>query len=468
MYDSPVFQSLTRNQGADLLADGLWGFEREAQRVDGQGNLALTRRPEMPHLSSDLGQITVDFAESQAELVSAPRGSPQEALGALERLHDALDEARPDEFLWPFSMPPRLPAEDLIPIARFGDTAEGKKQEFYRENLARRYGKKMQMISGLHANFSFAPALVAALRAEWGTGQTEREFSDALYFAVARNALRHRWLLILLFGASPAADPTYSNVIGKELERVRLCCPEAELAARQYERFAVSLRVSRYGYSNRNPRRVSFDSIGEYTAQLRSLVDQGTFLKDSELYSPVRVKQVPVGTESQTEALERRGAAYLEVRVLDTDPFVREGIALETVRFLHVFLAFCLVEPWRPLTAWESENADRNHHLVALAGRRSGLNLFDFARGRRSLEDMAGDIFTALKPIASAMDRDGEGVHTRAVAAQERKIADRRLLPSSQVLETMIRGRIGFASLGLKLAKEHKKVPKEAEHARTA
>jgi glutamate--cysteine ligase len=44
-------------------------------------------------------------------------------------------------------MPPRLPSEEIIPIAKFDDTPEGREKEIYRLGLANRYGKRMQMIS---------------------------------------------------------------------------------------------------------------------------------------------------------------------------------------------------------------------------------------------------------------------------------------------------------------------------------
>ncbi|MDZ7834172.1 MAG: hypothetical protein U5K84_01280 [Alkalibacterium sp.] len=56
-----------------------------------------------------------------------------------------------DEFVWPFSMPNILPDENDIPLIKVDDQSEIR----YRENLAGKYGRKKQMISGVHFNFSF-------------------------------------------------------------------------------------------------------------------------------------------------------------------------------------------------------------------------------------------------------------------------------------------------------------------------
>ena len=57
----------------------------------------------------------------------------------------------------------------------------------------------MQMISGMHFNYSFHTKIWQQL----GNGFNKK---NAVLFGVARNFLRYQWLLTYLLGASPIAD----------------------------------------------------------------------------------------------------------------------------------------------------------------------------------------------------------------------------------------------------------------------
>ena len=61
-----------------------------------------------------------------------------------------------DEYLWTSSNPPALPKEEEIPIAKMNDPMEDK----YRYELAQKYGRKKQLLSGIHYNFSFDEAFL--------------------------------------------------------------------------------------------------------------------------------------------------------------------------------------------------------------------------------------------------------------------------------------------------------------------
>lgn len=230
-----------------LLLNGKWGIERELQRVTELGDLALTPHPAVFGDKLKNKEITTDFSESQMELITPPFSKVEEVDRYLKMLHEKAWAGVRNEYLWPLSMPPRLPEEELIPIARFNDTEEGHSAYIYRQGLANRYGKKMQMISGIHFNFSFGNKLLHTLYELFGENRGFSTFRDELYFSVARNFLRYRWLLIYLYGASPSCDDTYDVVVNDEVEKIKKCCPEC---CNQYDKYATSLRVSRFGYTN--------------------------------------------------------------------------------------------------------------------------------------------------------------------------------------------------------------------------
>jgi hypothetical protein len=181
--------------------------------------------------------VTTDFSESQIELATSPFGSVEEAYEHLITLQLQVEKELGEELLWPLSIPPRLPAEDDILIARFGDSPEGKEKELYRSDLALCYGKKMQMICGIHYNFSFGTEMLDYLYSLFGNGKEKRTFADELYFALTRNFLRYRWLLIYLFGASPTIDSTYYSVICHELKLIENCYPEFCIPNFNYEQY---------------------------------------------------------------------------------------------------------------------------------------------------------------------------------------------------------------------------------------
>jgi glutamate--cysteine ligase len=75
-------------------------------------------------------------------------------LAELTEIHQAVYRAIGDELLWCSSMPCSLPADDAIPIGRYGNSNVGRAKSIYRMGLSHRYGRRMQTISGIHYNFS--------------------------------------------------------------------------------------------------------------------------------------------------------------------------------------------------------------------------------------------------------------------------------------------------------------------------
>ncbi len=150
-----------------------------------------------------------------------------------------------NELLWPQSMPGPLPSDDLIPIARYGDTDDGKLKEIYRSGLALRYGKKVQMISGIHYNFSFQDAFWSRLMNDLSITTEKQNFINEAYVGLVRNVLRYRWLLIYLFGASPVTDDSYHKDL-TEKPGIYNCYKGSVREFGNCTRYATSLRMKSY------------------------------------------------------------------------------------------------------------------------------------------------------------------------------------------------------------------------------
>jgi glutamate--cysteine ligase len=439
-----------------LLLQGTWGIEKESQRVSHSGDLALTDHPVVFGDKLRHPTITTDFAESQLELITPPLHSIEEAFRSLGEIHDEVEAGIGDELLWPLSMPPRLPDEALIRIAKFNDTKEGRDKEAYRYSLAERYGKKMQMISGLHVNFSFQEDLLQYIVDSFPRAGSRREVTNYLYFAMARNYLRYRWLLVYLFGASPSIDPTYASVICDELNVIERCCPSCCSIEKDYERYATSLRVSRFGYSNTDQRKynVSFNGMDEYIATFRSLLEAGVLQKESELYSSIRLKQTPNPGESTLNAMEQRGVQYAEIRILDLNPFERNGISLQQLYFVHVFMLYCLFEASPPITSRELEKINENHHKVSLFGRKPRLKLYMYPRGQMNLLHWGEQLFAKMMQVASLLDQSAENFnYSTAVRAELAKLHHLELLPSAMIQREMRENGLNYIDYGIRRAK---------------
>lgn len=470
IWNFEKMSTLFSTQYQKLLLSGKWGVERELQRVTYDGDLALTPHPVAFGDKLKNKEITTDFSESQLELITPAFTTVEEVDHYLKYLHNKVAKDVGNEFLWPLSMPPRLPEDEYIPIARFDNTEEGRAAYIYRQGLANRYGKKMQMISGIHFNFSFSEDFLLIMYREFGENGKISEFTDELYFSVARNFLRYRWLIIYLFGASPSYDDTYDAVLKEQMENIRKCCPEC---FNQYEEYATSLRVSRFGYSNtvqaRNP--IFYNSKDEYIHGIQVLMSKKSrkfakldvqlnkmiLQKDSEFYSPIRLKQIIEPKESQIDALEQRGVKYAEVRILDNNPFEKTGISLEQMRFLQVFMLYCLFDESKPMNSDEMNRINNNHHLVALSGRRPNLMLNRLNSGKISLKEWGKSIFDKLYLIAKLLDHENnENVYFLSVQMEYRKLNNMSLLPSAMVQEEMNRRKESFLEFGMRKAKEYK------------
>ncbi len=460
---------------AYLLNEGYFGIEREAQRITPQGDLALTPHPAVFGDKEENPRITTDFSESQIEMITPTFESVEEVYESLREIFTEVENGIKDELLWPLSMPPKLPAEERIPVAVFKQTKEGREKTEYRNGLAYRYGKKMQMISGIHYNFSFKESMIQTLYDRFGRNSKYINFKNDMYMAITRNFLRYRWLLIYLFGASPNFDASYSSVIEQELKIVEKCCPESTVLLCNFNQKATSLRVSRFGYSDINGERTNiyFNELDEYLTKLKKMLntkskkysrtnenmgEKGVQLnknilqKESEFYSSIRLKQNTAPGETQLNALEERGVKYLEVRLLDINPYEKLGITLQQLHFLQVFMLYCLFERSPKITQYEFERINSNHHMTALFGRMENLLLYGDDHKILPLQAFGKVVFEKLQIIADLMDKTNrEGKYSKSVAAEYAKLEDLSLLPSELLQREMRKTNTDYINYGLKL-----------------
>ncbi len=451
-----------------FLIEGKWGLEKESLRVNPDGSLALTPHPEEFGNKIKNPFYTTDFSESQLEIITPPAHSIEKTYRLLNRLHIKAENYIKNELLWPYSMPGRLPEENEIPISKFDDTETGRKNGIYRHGLSIRYGKKMQMISGIHYNFSFKNKFFDILYKNFSNHIDKNDFIHNSYFSLARNYMRYRWLLIYLFGASPAVDKSFAEN-SDEYKKMS-----------EYGEFATSIRMSPLGYSSRNKKvlDISFDSLDGYIDGLEKMLkteDQeykklGIFQngrqvqlnpnvlqKESEFYSPIRFKAKAGKERSHLEALKSDGISYIEIRSIDLDPFCNPGISLEQLYFLHVFLLYCLFENSGLITEDEMEKIRENDRLVSLSGRKSCLMLDGLDHQKIHLTEWAGELLNKIKIIAGILDRNYDDCrYQKSVLSQEMKLKDQNLLPSVMILNELNLKNETIIDFGLRKAQGYK------------
>jgi glutamate--cysteine ligase len=414
------------------------GIEKESLRALSTCGIALTPHPKALGSALTHPSITTDYCESQLELITSAHLRVEDCVDELMQTHQfvyrsLLDHG--DEMMWVSSMPCGLPTDETIPISRYGNSNVGKAKSVYRMGLGHRYGRRMQTISGIHYNWSLP------------------EVSTDQYFDLIRNFRRNAFLLLYLFGASPALCPSF--VEGRDhglqqLDKQALYLPHA-----------TSLRMGPLGYQSdaQATLAVSYNGLDGYAASLFDALSRpypayeqlgvrnpgGEYIQlsttllqiENEFYGTIRPKRTIRTGERPLHALRERGVEYIEVRLMDLDPFEIVGINASTMRFLDVFLMHCLLTPSAPDSPAEIEELKYNQHNTAARGREPGLNL-KREGSEIALTTWGREILDQCAPIAASLDAAHQThEHSQALQTAIERINNPALTPSARVLEAM-------------------------------
>ncbi|MBL4631919.1 MAG: glutamate--cysteine ligase [Paraglaciecola sp.] len=457
------------------------GVERETLRINPDGGLAQSAH--QPVLGAALTHefITTDFSESLLEFITPPEVSVQRTIEQLRDVHKFTVSNIGDERLWPMSMPCFIDTEEAIPIANYGSSNVGKMKTLYRVGLKNRYGSMMQAISGVHFNFSLPDEFwqlwldkTSSEETDKGTDKkADKDAISAAYFALIRNYSRFCWLIPYLYGASPAICGSF--IKGKETN-----LPFKKLGqGTYYLPYATSLRMSDLGYTNsaQSGLNICYNQIDSYIASLRAAINQPSsdFQKyagkkegeyqqlnanvlqiENELYSPIRPKQPTLPLEKPTDALEKRGVSYIEVRALDVNPFSAIGIEEDQFYFLDVFLLYCVIKPSALMDAQQAAETEINLSTVVNHGREPELML---SNGQQSigLASWALQLFGDMHEVALVLDQaNGTTHYSTALEREKQKILDPSLTPSAKILQRLVSQKCDNGSLGLALADQYK------------
>ncbi len=454
----------------ELLKRLQHGIEKEGLRVDCKGHLAQTGHPQALGSALTNGRITTDYSEALLEFITPVFSDVEQAIHYLEDVHRFTYERLDGETLWGASMPCHLGGADEVPIARYGSSNIGRMKYIYRVGLEHRYGKVMQTIAGIHYNFSLPEDFWPVYQSICNDRSTLQDFQSASYFALIRNFRRYSWLLIYLFGASPAVSRSFVSGVNSQLQALD--------DDTFYGPYATSLRMSDLGYSNRAQSALSvcYNHLDNYVQTLTEAIKtpyaayerigvkvDGEYRQlnsnllqiENEYYSDIRPKRIIRSGEKPIRALQQRGVEYVEVRNLDINPYLPVGIDAPQARFLDTFLLFCLLSENQDISDAECERIKQNQHRVAWRGRDPEL-LLSTEAGDKPLQAWARELLDQLLPVAELLDRAHDrSCHSKAVVDQRAKVADPDLTPSGIVLRQMREQQLSHEQFVLQRSIQH-------------
>ncbi|OLQ78566.1 glutamate--cysteine ligase [Photobacterium proteolyticum] len=458
------------------------GLEREALRITPQGGLSA--QPHPAGLGSALTNkwVTTDFAESLLEFITPVSHDVDSLLTQLSDIHQFTYSKLEQESLWPMSMPCFVGKEDDITLAQYGSSNSGRMKTLYREGLKHRYGSVMQVISGVHFNFSFPDEFWQQLFGDQAEQARRDSVSDA-YFGLIRNYYRFGWLIPYLFGASPALCGSFLNKSASELNF------EQVGGGTYFLPNATALRLSDLGYTNheQSSLKIGFNSLDQYLEGLQRAIrtpseefasigvkvdgeyrqlNTNVLQIENELYAPIRPKRVAADGEKPSEALSRGGVEYIEVRSLDVNPFSPIGITADQVRFLDLFLTWAVLSPSDKMDDAELECWRDNWNRVVLDGRNPELLLKIGCNGERlTVQEWGQRVFAELEQVALAMDEAaGNDSYQQTIQRLKTWIDDPELTLSAQLLN-QIKQQEGIGRVGMDLANAHASAIKERDFA---
>ena len=337
------------------ILEGNFGLEKEGLRINKKGELSLTPHPKSFGNKLTNPFITTDFSESQVEIVTPTFKSINDVYQCLSFLVDIVNTSIPDdEFIWNQSIPCILPEDDKIPLAYY-EGKKGEESRNYRIKLAKKYGTKKQMISGIHYNFSFKEENIEKLYDKLNPELSYKNFKNEVYLKVVRNYLRYKWLIIYLTGCSVACHSSFTEEC---LQLMKLDDNNGGFYSNQ----GPSFRNSKIGYKNLEALFPRYDSINNFVDDVNTYIKKGILSEAKELYTQIRLK--PTNPSEYLDSLKEDGILYLEVRSIDINPFDKCGISKEDMEFVHLFIIYLLLKNESEYNYWQQEGL-LNEELVA-------------------------------------------------------------------------------------------------------
>ncbi|BDZ31393.1 bifunctional glutamate--cysteine ligase GshA/glutathione synthetase GshB [Lactiplantibacillus sp. WILCCON 0030] len=312
-----VGKAIMHYQLVPLVSQSNLGLEVTMQRVNAQGVLSMQPYPKVFGDQRQNPQIHNAFAQTQLKLTTPAMSDLTKLLAYLAGLNTTARRAlAADDYLWPLSSTPVLPADlQQIPLSEADEVGFKRRQQ-----QANHYDITKLMTTGVHVNLSFNEQLFTRLYSETFHQHYSSyvEFRNAIYLKVAQGFVRMNWLIQYLFGATPTLQITDTQS--------------------KRQRSSVHAPAGRYSQVKGD-----YTSIDRYVAKLQADVQNKKLLSISDFDGPVRFRST-----GQLTTLGRQGVYYLEYQGLDLDPTLTTGVDHNAIEFIRLLASYFVMMPALP------------------------------------------------------------------------------------------------------------------------
>tara|TARA_B100000035_G_scaffold51533_1_gene40089 strand:- start:1743 stop:3302 length:1560 start_codon:yes stop_codon:yes gene_type:complete len=467
-------ENLSKHSFISFLKNSKIGLEKESLRVDKNGTISYKMHPEKFGASLTNRYITTDYSEALIEIVTPPCCSHKEVLNYLENIIAFIYKNLDQEYLWPASMPCIIAGDKSIPIAYYGTSNPARMKTTYRRGLGNRYGRVMQVISGIHYNYSFSDKFWEEYSLCINSKKNIQDFKSEQYFIISRNLLRNGWIVAYLFGCSPAVCKSYLS--GKKTTM------ESFDDYTYYEKYATSLRMGDIGYQNNKEEdmgvHIDYNSIEKYAKSLDEAIktpsieyekigvhkdgyykqiNSNILQIENEYYSTVRPKPDPNSKKRPAAALLEGGVNYIELRSIDNNIFSNTGIELTQLYFIELLVIHSLFSDNSEIS--EKEYVDIKNNLTNIAHKGRDKETKIIKKNKTvNIENELSKILNEMKDIAKIMSSiKNDDNYEICVQQQKEKIHNKKLLPSNLVIDRMKSKKISFYEFCMQNIWEQKK-----------
>ena len=467
-------ENLSKHSFISFLKNSKIGLEKESLRVDKNGTISYKMHPEKFGASLTNRYITTDYSEALIEIVTPPCCSHKEVLNYLENIIAFIYKNLDQEYLWPASMPCIIAGDKSIPIAYYGTSNPARMKTTYRRGLGNRYGRVMQVISGIHYNYSFSDKFWEEYSLCINSKKNIQDFKSEQYFIISRNLLRNGWIVAYLFGCSPAVCKSYLS--GKKTTM------ESFDDYTYYEKYATSLRMGDIGYQNNKEEdmgvHIDYNSIEKYAKSLDEAIktpsieyekigvhkdgyykqiNSNILQIENEYYSTVRPKPDPNSKKRPAAALLEGGVNYIELRSIDNNIFSNTGIELTQLYFIELLVIHSLFSDNSEIS--EKEYVDIKNNLTNIAHKGRDKETKIIKKNKTvNIENELSKILNEMKDIAKIMSSiKNDDNYEICIQQQKEKIHNKKLLPSNLVIDRMKSKKISFYEFCMQNIWEQKK-----------
>ena len=468
------YTNLSDHSFIKKIRDKKIGLEKESLRVNSEGVISFKKHPYSFGSPLTNKFITTDYSEALLEMVTPTFSTNEEVIDFLNNIHSFVCKNLKEEILWSNSMPCVINGNLGIPIAYYGESNIGRMKTTYRRGLGHRYGRIMQVIAGIHYNYSFGQSFWNEFKDFKQKKEAIKIFKSQSYFKILRNILRNNFIITYLFGSSPAICKSYLDGKKHELEKYD--------HSTMYKKFATSLRLGDIGYQNRKENDlgvdINFNSITQYVKSIENAIttrsdeyrkngvyDEGYFKQlndfqlqiENEYYGLVRPKNNEITQLNSIYELENKGVEYIEMRAFDLNPFSPSGISVDQMNFLEIFILYSLLSSTDLISEDDYKQINYNSIKIAHDGRDPECKVF-YQGKEKNLKEVLIVIFKELESLANIMDLNlNTKNYIKAINMQKEKIYDISATPSHQIIEEMKKNEFGFFELSLMQSEKNTK-----------